>query len=148
MIYVLIASILALTGIGGYFNALMDLSSEGQKKAKFLWRPVKAKKDTWTDKWNVFYHKGDRHFTYENLRSWWYLGLWELPRDEKFPYSSTALVWLTDDWHLFKMLFLSCQNTIMIILLYTQIDWYALFGYIVIPFVRFLAFESKYKEKL
>lgn len=153
MILLIELSVLGMSLIlAGYFNALMDLSSEGQEQIFFLGRRVKAKADTWEDKWNqiIVNTPAKKHtvFTSYNLRPWWYLGLMRLPRDEKFPFSSTILVWLTDDWHLFKALFLFCIDTCIVVPLHTQLGWYALLGYLVFPFIRFISFELKYKEKL
>ena len=69
-----------LLGLSAFFNALMDLSSEG-------------------------YFKGwwDKNTGAENK---WKLGRKE--NGEAFPLSSTVLVFLTDGWHLFQFLFHSC----------------------------------------
>jgi len=131
----------------------MNLSSEGQKGIFFLGKRVEAKADTWKNKWNTItvYRRHDRPpstvFTSFNLRPWWYLWLWKLPRDEKFPYSSTALVWLTDDWHLFKFLFYLSMDSIPVLIWCVLRSEYGLLGYVVMPFIRFIIFELKYKQK-
>lgn len=40
------------------------------------------------------------------MKSWWYLGLYKPRYQEKYAFSSTMLVWLTDAWHLSKTLML------------------------------------------
>lgn len=72
---------------------------------------------------------------------WYYFGY--LPRyKERFPYSSTALVFLTDAWHLFKALMLMCimlavvNHSVMVspfidfILLYVTFTFTLFFDYV------------------
>ncbi len=48
-----------------------------------------------------------------NPKHWYYFGIIKPGYKEKFPFSSTVLVALTDGWHLFQFIFL---NTIIIAL--------------------------------
>lgn len=49
----------------------------------------------------------------------YYLGLYTPPYTEKFPYSTTFLVFLTDGWHLLKALYIF--NIITLVLTYSPI---------------------------
>jgi len=148
MIYLIIAAILVLSILAGYYNALMDLSSEGHEGITYRGKEVEAKDESWKNKWKIV----DGQFTQDNLNPWYYflhrkLGVVKLYTDEKFPLSSTALVWLTDDWHFFKFIFYRCIDAISVILLVTVIGYWALIGILVIPIVRAMSFERKYKQK-
>ena len=73
----------------GIANAIMDISSEG--KFKNVKKPNWWNKDgSWVNKW-----KKD-----ENGKP--------ISGKEKFPLSSTALVFTTDAWHFFQMVMLTC----------------------------------------
>lgn len=56
-------------------------------------------KVSWKNKWSTNYPE-------KKEKKWYYFGVY--PRyKERFPYSSTILVFLTDAWHLFKALMLT-----------------------------------------
>lgn len=66
---------LALAGIcKGFLDAIADNGS---------------KTEQWRNKYD---------FT-KNKNHWWYLGLYKPKYSEKFPFSSTLFVFLTDKWH-------------------------------------------------
>ena len=90
---------IVLLVLSGVFKAVMDLSSEHRFREEF-WN----KNESWHLKW-----KTDNNFNLTGSgKHWWYFGLHRTRYDERFPYSSTILVFLTDGWHLFQFLFLSC----------------------------------------
>lgn len=92
---------LILIIIAAGLNAAMDMNFNQFDNSKFslptmnplFWNPNKS----WVNKWK----NGDK------------------AQGEKFFLSSTALVFLTDSWHLFKMLFLTC--VFLAIILYTPL---------------------------
>ena len=74
-----------------YFKAHMDaIDDSGIKSSE--WRN-KYEIDKWYNPVDV---KSKNH--------WWYFGLYKPAYAEKFPFSSTALVFLTDRWHSYQML--------------------------------------------
>jgi hypothetical protein len=70
----------------GVLKALSDLSSEGV---------VFPKSSSWESKWYVHNH----HLMPNKKKVWYYLWLYTPPFKERFPYSSTFLVSLTDSFH-------------------------------------------------
>ena len=85
-------------------NAVMDRSALNQ-----LWGKWWNKGDSWEFKWklsNIASMKGE--LKPNNKRLWYYLWLYKPDYIEKFPYSSTMFVWVTDAWHLFQFIMLSC----------------------------------------
>ncbi len=84
--------------IAGVFMALMDLNAHGKRG--------ESPEDTWTYKWKTPLIESVK-------RPWYYLGLYKPQFIERFPYSSTALVWLTDAWHRHKKLFLLSYSTVI-----------------------------------
>lgn len=75
---------------------------------------------------------------------WWYLGLYKPKYSEKFPFSTTVLVFLTDKWHraqffMLRFFYLSIavftSHTIMGILM---------MGFIVLPIILNFPFELTY----
>ena len=87
----IVAAFLILAGL---FNHLMDREEE-----------LGGKKASWTNKYKL-----NRFGTpeYTNKRPWYYLGLHKPKYKERFPYSTTILVSLTDLWHLLQFLFHTC----------------------------------------
>jgi len=87
---------LILISIAAVLNAGMDLMIIRRFRLDgMFWDPHKS----WIKKWKSIV----RPYEY-----WYYLGLYKPTYQERFPYSSTFLVFLTDGWHLFKSLFLVC----------------------------------------
>tara|TARA_R110000737_G_scaffold349541_1_gene385988 strand:+ start:303 stop:728 length:426 start_codon:yes stop_codon:yes gene_type:complete len=89
-----------LLALGGISKAFMDLCSVGMLPWKgYYW----SKSESWRSKWETHNHmpvlsiKGD---------NWWYLGIIKLQYKEKYPFSSTILVFATDFWHLSQFFFL------------------------------------------
>jgi hypothetical protein len=79
----------------GVCNATMDVLFTRYDKSIFKkfnpswWNP----QESWTWKWSMPLR--------EPTKKWYYFGFY--PKyEERFPYSSTIFVWLTDAWHLFK----------------------------------------------
>jgi hypothetical protein len=92
---------LILFGIAGMFNAIMDKINFNFKSSIFrnmnpmFWDVRVSWKNMW--KWPL-----------EPFTGWYYFGLYKPRYKEKFPYSTTWLVWTTDAWHLAKALMLGC----------------------------------------
>jgi hypothetical protein len=92
---------LLLIIIAGALNATYEILFTNFKDSIFkdlnllFWNPQRS----WIFKWKQPFYPAEK--------KWYYFGVY--PRyQERFPYSSTILVWTTDAWHLFKALMLGC----------------------------------------
>jgi hypothetical protein len=85
---------------------------------------------------------------------------WELDADgepvlergkmvEKFPGSSTTLVWLTDKWHLANFMQYRIQDAIACTLIYvvTESSW-SFIALVILPALRYIGFKQAYREKV
>ena len=93
---------LILIALAGALNATYEILFTGFNQSIFkklnpeFWNPL----ESWKFKWAS-------PFPQPVEDKWYYFGF--LPRyKERFPYSSTVFVFLTDAWHLFKALMLGC----------------------------------------
>jgi len=91
-IYVIIVLITILIGV---VNALKDTSALGRFKRDW-WN----KNRSWKMKWKL--NTNGSSPLINTVRPWYYLGLFKPKYQERFPYSSTILVSLTDGWHLLQ----------------------------------------------
>ena len=93
---------LILIALAGALNATYEILFTGFNQSIFnklnpkFWNPL----ESWKFKWSSDYPQ-------KIETKWYYFGY--LPRyKERFAYSSTVFVFLTDAWHLFKALMLGC----------------------------------------
>lgn len=106
--------IVCLVLTAGYYNGKMDHIKEYQ-----------LDDNSWKNKWKWFDlstdqpNKIDESLSIDGLfrkpfvSKWYYpFGLFAPQYIEAFPYSSTALSWLTDNWHKYKMLMFTCYEII------------------------------------
>ena len=102
---------LILIALAGALNATYEILFTGFNQSIFkklnpeFWNPL----ESWKFKWKAFESgtPGIGTVLKPGTSRWYYFGY--VPRyEERFPYSSTALVFLTDAWHLFKALMLGC----------------------------------------
>jgi hypothetical protein len=89
--------------MAGFFNSIMDIlfaNYEGSifalRNNPLFWNPQVS----WKNKWA-------QPFSQPTEDKWYYFGFLP-PYKERFPYSSTIFVFLTDGWHLAKALMLLC----------------------------------------
>ncbi len=93
---------LILFFISGIFDAAKDIISFRYEQSVFaklnpiFWNPLKS----WKNKYRRPIIPGDKH--------WYYFGLYTPAMEERFPYSTTLFVGLTDGWHLLKTMYLIC----------------------------------------
>ena len=93
---------LLLIVLAGFFNAVMDTLFTHFSQSIFknlnplFWNP----EESWQNKWA-------QPFPQPYEPKWYYFGF-PPPYKERFPYSSTIFVFLTDAWHLAKALMLAC----------------------------------------
>jgi hypothetical protein len=112
--------------IAAVFKAFMDLSSENKFERTWL------NKEAWIFKWKHEKRKQSHDQISHVLvgwktKHWWYLGLKETAYPERFPFSSTILVFLTDGWHLFQFFFLSCIELAIAIQFDHWVFWFFMF---------------------
>lgn len=101
---------------------------------------------------------GEKNSTWENkyeqpvqvyFNHWYYFGLYKPKYKEKFPYSSTLLVWITDRWHFAQRLFLTSIYYVISICFCKAwaLNWVYLHGIalIVLPIILGVSFEILYK---
>lgn len=77
----------------------------------------------------------------------WYYKLFKLKYKERFPLSATALVWLTDRWHMWKSLGQFCTRTAPVLLatdLHDMPVWQAGAAWIALWGVQGLLFHTRY----
>lgn len=134
----LIILISVLLILAAFFNAVMDLSSENLFK-KTYWN----KDQSWKNKWKL---DADGNLM-PPYKYWWYFGLYKPPYQERFIYSSTVLVFLTDGWHLMQFFFHLCWQ-LCISFLFGQYWWIALIPIKIVFNVSFQIIYGNWKKKL
>ena len=127
--------------LAGIFNAGMDKIAFTFDKSVFsLFNPqFWDVRISWKNQWKQPLQPSKNH--------WYYFGILHPPYEERFPFSTYFLVFLTDGWHLFKTLWLFF--VILTVVSYTPIIsfwWDALILYTVYG-VTFTAFYSKFFTK-
>lgn len=78
----------------GLLKGALDKSSRGDYNNVYF-----NKEHSWKNKWALTPTKG---IVRNYKRPWYYLGLYKPKYIERFPYSSTLLVSLTDGWHMIQ----------------------------------------------
>tara|TARA_R110000751_G_scaffold262043_1_gene361283 strand:+ start:78 stop:515 length:438 start_codon:yes stop_codon:yes gene_type:complete len=144
MIVIIVILILLLAPL----NALMDWSSEGKFKSAY-WN----KDQGWRRKYkshNVMlpgFPVQNTFVPYKN--KWYHFGI--TPKfEEKFPYSTTILVFLTDGWHLTQFLFHSTWQLAIAIplnVLYSYPWYFTILWWVFIKMMFSGTFELIYRIK-
>ena len=138
MIVVIIVSIV-LIFLAGVFNAKMDYIAHNA-----------LDKESWLNKWYVIRHINGATSMFSNYKHWYYFGLHKPKYRERFPLSSTILVFLTDQWHFKKWCMFLCYEFALssVIVYYESLTWWGvLVGILVLKIVRGLGFTLKYDKK-
>jgi hypothetical protein len=78
---------------------------------------------------------------------WWYFGLYEPNYQEKFPFSSTSLVFLTDRWHWWQFAMLKYFYFAVSFSITNNLWYQFLLTFIVFPIIVGVTFELVYKCK-
>ena len=91
----------------------------------------------WLRKWEVPPIKGFNH--------WWYCKLHTPKAKERFPFSSTILVFLTDAWHFFNWIQYRCFHLALALLISNDIKT-ILILILVAPIIQGVAFQIVYKR--
>ena len=125
MTITLIILSVVFTVIAGISKAICDLSEEG--KIKFYKKTFWIKDLSWQNKWK----NGDKK------------------QGEKFWLSSRQLVWITDAWHLFGVLFrISFAVAYTCIGMLTTVSYFYLFGVVVAYILFATTFHIFYTYKI
>lgn len=102
--------------------------------------------ESWKNKW--FLDSNSTPIT--NHSDWYYFGLFTPQHQERFMYSSTILVFLTDEWHNKKWLMFTCYELIVMYVLvkaYNTPWWFIPIGIIISKTFRGLGFTLTYDKK-
>ncbi len=91
---------------------------------------------TWDNKYDL---------TKPNFKPWWYLGLHQPRYREKFPFSSTALVFLTDAWHFSQFMMLRFIYLSITVGLSSSIIVVLLNSFIILPIIHGVFFQTVYE---
>lgn len=81
-----------------------------------------------------------------NTKHWWYLGLYKPKYPERFPFSTTALVFLTDKWHLSQFLMLRCFYLAIALLISANVFTALILSFVIFPVILGLFFEISYSK--
>jgi hypothetical protein len=90
----------------------------------------------WTNKYD-FTKSGE-------TKQWWYLGLYKPSYPEKFPFSSTVLVFLTDRWHMSQFIMLRCFYLAIALSLTGSLFWTLMIVFVIGPIILGISFQSFY----
>lgn len=102
-IHFLDATFIILCMIGwGLAKGISDIYAHDKKNQSILKNLTGWWDSTWTRKYKTEWTSIGHQPTGGPRRHWWYLGLKKTKYAERFPYSTTALVFLTDPWHCFN----------------------------------------------
>lgn len=125
MTLITLLSVALLLALAGHFKGRMDgLADEGIKNLD------------WHEKYDFTKPGTTKH--------WWYLGLYKPRFPERFPLSSTVLVFLTDRWHRNQFFMLRCFYFAIGLLITTKIIPLLIITMIVMPILVGVFFEVSY----
>ena len=124
----------------GYFKGMAD----------DLQHDERYRHHEWTKKWKM---DGDYPMSYITTQNphWWYLGLYNTEgfTVERFPFSSTALVWLTDKWHLYNFIqyrIYDLSAGVVALGVLQKGFICVLVAMLVLPVLRFAGFQVSYRR--
>lgn len=115
ILIILIVSII-LCIIAGVSNSIMDTIQFHWDSSIFSKIENKKKREWWKSKGDKKYKGHMLSYQMSQTRHlWYYFGLYKPKFKEAFPYSTTALVWMTDSWHFFQMIMFSSLQLAIIV---------------------------------
>jgi len=106
----------------------------------------------WKAKWKVFssghLRKMDYSLEAHRKMHWWYCGLIRPEYEEKFPFSSEALVSLTDRWHFVNFLQYRIIHAWLtyILVVANNYNYWWLFALLVLPLIGGAGFRITFKR--
>lgn len=83
-------------------------------------------------------------FSREYRCHWWYLGIINPRFPEKFPFSSTLLVFLTDRWHMNQFFMQRCLFLAIGLLITPKLVLSIFVAFVIFPIIMGVPFESVY----
>ncbi len=119
--------IIVLLSLAGHFKGKLDAISDNG-----------LKDEEWRNKYDLNKPKNYKH--------WWYFGLYNPKFPEKFPFSTTILVFLTDTWHRYQFFTLRCFYLSIAVALTLNIWLILLLSCIVFPIIVGVFFEHSYNK--
>lgn len=132
-----------LLALSGFFKSVMDAlvhfygSSVFGKFDNSFWNPGWS----WKRKWKKA--PGGKILQKNHKSLWYYLWMYKPRYKERFPYSSTALVWMTDGWHLAQTLYLTSWQ-IIVAMEVNITNWF--FDLILVKLIHNIVFETFYTK--
>ncbi len=85
-------------------------------------------------------------FSSFEINHWWYLGLYRPKFNERFPFSSTILSFVTDAWHFFNFIRYRIVYSYVSLILGFNIWWSLAIVFIFAPILVGVVFELIYKK--
>lgn len=122
--------IACLIGAGYAKGRLDHIADTGQKDAE----------------WRNKYKKEDGKLV-KPTNHWWYFGLYKPTYQEKFPFSSTVFVFVTDRWHWWQFAMLRYFYLAIAHGVTENIMYQLLLSFVLFPIVLGITFEMVYKCK-
>lgn len=122
--------LLCLIG-AGYAKGRMDYIADSGEKGK-----------EWKNKYKLIDGK-----LQPPTNQWWYLNLYKPKYQEKFPFSTTVLVFLTDRWHWWQFAMLRYFYFAIAHSFVDDLKYQLLLTFIVFPIILGVTFELVYKCK-
>jgi len=128
--------------MAGAINGLMD---------KLQFRNTEfSKKYPWFNPDISWILKWEHPLKISSSKKWYYLWLHKTQFNEKFPYSSTVLVFVTDGWHFLKWVLFTIYEIIIVYLLYPSFNfewyWFPL-GVLILKILRGIGFNVVFEYK-
>jgi len=114
-------------GLAGYFKGKLDAIVDEE-----------VKELEWGNKYD-FTKSGD-------TKHWWYLGLYTPKFPEKFPFSTTILVFLTDKWHRTQFYMLRSFYLALAIGISGNLFTTIVFAFVIFPILVGIPFELTYSN--
>lgn len=141
VLVIFIALILGMVFAAGIFNGRMDRIKE-----------YKLDSESWKRKWKWFpvFADGYTKTRESYVKRWYYFGLFKPEYKEAFPFSSTILVFLTDEWHGTKWKMFLCYELALsaVIVYYESLPWWWVFvGIVLLKTIRGVGFTLKYDKR-
>lgn len=135
--------ILILCFLSAGFREAMEHSKESKFKSKFWGERLSNFLNTGKSWRNKYKKDGDGNLILIKKSPWYYFGLVTPEYKERFPFSSTMLVFLTDAEHLFQFL-ATCSACFAIGLAAHSVDAsiVAFFGFLILGFVKEVFFPQ------
>lgn len=112
-------------------KAFMDTSAQDGFSKSWL-----NKTESWQNKYSLPLSPNYKH--------WYYFGLLRTTYRERFIFSSTLLVILTNGWHLLQFIFLNCLFIALALNMGVSI-YGAMFSYLIIRFIYSITYNSFYR---